>query len=59
MLHASGVRQAVATQKPEHIAVEVVSRFGLGEYFETVSGASDDLAPPTSGACLLYTSRCV
>lgn len=48
-LHAGGVRQAVATQKPEHIAVEVVSRFGLGEYFETVSGASDDLAPPTSG----------
>lgn len=48
-LRERGVRQAVATQKPEHIAVEVVSRFGLDEYFETVSGAADDLAQPGGG----------
>ncbi|WP_270256186.1 HAD family hydrolase [Kocuria marina] len=48
------VRQAVATQKPEHIAVAVVSRFGLDEYFETVSGAADDLAQPGGGSGRLH-----
>ncbi|WP_313361813.1 HAD hydrolase-like protein [Kocuria sp.] len=51
-LREHGVRQAVATQKPEHIAVEVVSRFGLDEYFETVSGAADDLAQPSGSGRL-------
>lgn len=51
-LRERGVRQAVATQKPEHIAVEVVSRFGLDEYFETVSGAADDLAQPSGSGRL-------
>ncbi|MDO4919736.1 HAD hydrolase-like protein [Kocuria sp.] len=46
-LREAGVRQAVATQKPEHIATQVVARFDLEQYFETVSGAADDLAPPT------------
>lgn len=41
-----GVRQAVATQKPERIATTVVERFDLAGYFETVSGAADDLAGP-------------
>ena len=48
-LRDMGVRQAVATQKPEHIATEVVARFDLAPYFETVSGAADDLAPPRGG----------
>lgn len=45
-----GVRQAVATQKPERIATTVVERFDLARYFETVSGAADDLAGPGAGA---------
>ncbi|MDN5632333.1 HAD hydrolase-like protein, partial [Kocuria sp.] len=45
-----GVRQAVATQKPERIATTVVERFDLAGYFETVSGAADDLAGPGAGA---------
>lgn len=53
-LRTLGVRQAVATQKPERIAVEVVERFGLTEYFETVSGAADDLAQPAAGRASLH-----
>ncbi|HST70982.1 HAD hydrolase-like protein [Kocuria sp.] len=45
-LHAAGVRMAVATQKPEPVAELAVERFGLGRWFETVSGAADDLAAP-------------
>ncbi|WP_431812842.1 HAD hydrolase-like protein [Kocuria sp. cx-455] len=53
-LRTLGVRQVVATQKPERIAVEVVERFGLGEYFDTVSGAADDLARPKDGRVSLH-----
>ena len=53
-LRRDGVRQAVATQKPEHIAQEVVARFELSAYLETVSGAADDLAPPRSGGGQLH-----
>lgn len=51
-LRKRGVRQAVATQKPEHIAAQVVMRFGLDDYFETVSGAADDLAQPSGSGRL-------
>lgn len=53
-LRGLGVRQAVATQKPERIAIEVVERFGLAEYFETVSGAADDLAQPKTGRTAMH-----
>ncbi|MDO5366738.1 HAD hydrolase-like protein [Kocuria sp.] len=53
-LRALGVRQVVATQKPERIAVEVVQRFGLSAYFDTVSGAADDLARPAAGRVSLH-----
>lgn len=43
-LHGAGVRMAVATQKPEPTAGLAVERFGLGRWFETVSGAADDAA---------------
>ncbi|MFF0988514.1 HAD hydrolase-like protein [Kocuria nitroreducens] len=45
-LHGAGVRMAVATQKPEPTAQLAVGTFGLGRWFETVSGAADDLAAP-------------
>ena len=53
-LRERGVRQAVATQKPEHVALEVVERFELDRFFDTVSGAADDLAPPSGGAGRLH-----
>ena len=53
-LQGLGVRQAVATQKPERIATEVVERFGLADYFETVSGAADDLAQPKEGRTAMH-----
>src|SRR5207249_2174507 len=37
-LHASGLRLAVATSKPEHYAVPIVEHLGLTGYFETVGG---------------------
>ncbi len=49
-LHAAGVRMAVATQKPEPTAELAVERFGLGRWFETVSGAADDLVAPAPAA---------
>ncbi|KLU08269.1 HAD hydrolase-like protein [Kocuria sp. SM24M-10] len=50
-LHGAGVRMAVATQKPEPTAELAVERFGLGRWFETVSGAADDAAAaPRDGA---------
>jgi phosphoglycolate phosphatase len=45
-LHGAGVRMAVATQKPEATAEHAVELFGLTRWFETVSGAVDDLAVP-------------
>jgi phosphoglycolate phosphatase len=38
VLHASGVRLAVATSKPEHYAGPIVEHLGLAEFFETVGG---------------------
>jgi phosphoglycolate phosphatase len=38
VLHASGVRLAVATSKPEHYAKPIVEHLGLGGFFETVGG---------------------
>lgn len=35
----SGCRLAVATTKPEYMALRVTDRYGLTPYFETVSGA--------------------
>ena len=43
-LHGAGVRMAVATQKPEPTGELAVEKFGLGRWFETVSGAADDAA---------------
>lgn len=46
-LQGLGVHRArVAHLKPERIAIQVIERFGLADYFETVSGAADDLAQP-------------
>ena len=53
-LARAGVRQAVATQKPEAIAVQAVAQRGLDGYFETVSGAADDLARPGRGTTALH-----
>lgn len=46
-LSASGVRLAVATSKPEHYAVPILERLGIGGHFEVVGGDSLDGARPT------------
>lgn len=38
-LSSKGYRLAVATTKPEHMAIRVTDHFDLTKYFETVSGA--------------------
>lgn len=53
-LHGAGVRMAVATQKPEPTAELAVEKFGLGRWFETVSGAADDLAAPQANPQLAH-----
>jgi len=47
MLHAAGVRLAVATSKPEHYALPIVEHLGLAAYFETVGGDELDGSLPT------------
>lgn len=41
-LKEKGYRLAVATTKPEHMAIRVTDHFGLTKYFETVSGAVEE-----------------
>lgn len=41
-LKSEGCRLAVATTKPEHMAIRVTDRFDLTKYFETVSGANGE-----------------
>jgi phosphoglycolate phosphatase len=41
-LHASGVRLAVATSKPERYAVRIVEYLGFADLFETVGGDEMD-----------------
>lgn len=38
-LRSKGYRLAIATTKPEHMAIRVTDHFDLTKYFETVSGA--------------------
>ncbi|MBM7050617.1 HAD hydrolase-like protein [Rothia sp. ZJ1223] len=40
----AGYVQAVATQKPLHVAQEVVRRFDLAEYFEVIGGSRDEFS---------------
>ena len=41
-LHANGHRLFVATSKPEIMAVEILEKFGLAQYFEQICGATLD-----------------
>ena len=41
-LKSKGIRLAVATTKPEHMAKTVTDHYGLTQYFETVSGAESE-----------------
>lgn len=46
-LHAAGVPVALATSKPETMARKVLDHAGLTEYFDVITGASDDEARST------------
>ncbi|MFB6611327.1 HAD hydrolase-like protein [Agromyces sp. NPDC056379] len=41
-LHAAGIPVALATSKPESMAVKVLDHQGLSQYFTVIAGASDD-----------------
>ena len=41
-LRSKGIRLAVATTKPEHMAKTVTDHYGLTQYFETISGAESE-----------------
>ncbi|MFF2272528.1 HAD hydrolase-like protein [Agromyces sp. NPDC058136] len=46
-LHSAGVPVALATSKPETMARKVLDHAGLTEYFDVITGASDDEARST------------
>lgn len=41
-LHAAGIPIAIATSKPEAQATRILEHFGLAEYFDVITGATDD-----------------
>ncbi|MEO6827180.1 MAG: HAD hydrolase-like protein [Microbacteriaceae bacterium] len=41
-LHRAGIPLAVATSKPELAARRILDHFGLAQYFDVISGASED-----------------
>ncbi len=41
-IHAAGIPIALATSKPELSAIEILTHFGLAEYFTVIVGASED-----------------
>ena len=41
-LNAQGHRLCIATSKPENMAVEILTKFGLADCFQTICGASLD-----------------
>jgi phosphoglycolate phosphatase len=41
-LRAAGIPLAIATSKPETQATRILEHFGLAQYFEVITGATDD-----------------
>lgn len=41
-LRSAGKKTGIATSKPQNLAVELLDRAGLREYFDVISGAGDD-----------------
>ena len=41
-LHAAGIPIALATSKPESVAIRVLEHFKLSQYFTTITGSSED-----------------
>jgi phosphoglycolate phosphatase len=41
-IHAAGIPLALATSKPERVAVRILEHLGLAEYFTVIAGATDD-----------------
>ena len=55
-LKAAGCKLYVATSKPTFMSVQIVERFGLRPYFETVSG-SDPNQPDSTKADVIRAAR--
>jgi len=52
---ASGVTMAVATSKPDFLAVRIVEHFGLTEWFAVVGGAAPDGSRREKGDIIIAT----
>ena len=53
-LRQQGHRLFVATSKPEWMAVDVLTRFGLASYFENIAGATMDGSRDTKADVIAY-----
>ena len=53
-LREQGHRLFVATSKPEWMAVDVLTRFGLASYFENIAGATMDGSRDTKADVIAY-----
>ncbi len=53
-LKANGHKLYVATSKPESMSVEILTRFGLAQYFDIICGATVDGSRNTKEAVIAY-----
>lgn len=53
-LRADGHRLLVATSKPETMAVDILTKFGLAPYFDRICGASLDASRGTKSQVIAY-----
>lgn len=53
-LKAAGFRLFVATSKPEEVAIELLTHFGLAPYFEMICGATWDNSRDTKDKVIRY-----
>ena len=53
-LQAEGHRLYVATSKPEEMSIDILTKFGLAQYFTRICGASLDTSRSTKEAVIAY-----
>lgn len=53
-LKAQGHKLYVATSKPEHMSIEILTKFGLADYFEIIAGATLDRSRDEKSKVIAY-----
>ena len=53
-LKKQGHKLYVATSKPEHMAVEILTKFGLADYFDIIAGATMDRSRDEKSKVIAY-----